>query len=65
MKPAERPQSLIQALTSRGFSQLEIGAKIGLHQTQVSKLATGVSKDMLAEPYIKLYQFAQKCGVIK
>ena len=64
MKPHERPQALIAALIRKGFSQREIGENIGLHQTQISKLVTEESKDMLATPYMKLYSFAQKCGVL-
>jgi len=64
LKSNERPQAILQALTKRGFSQLKIGEEIGLHQTQVGRLLDGTTKDMKATPYMRLYSFAQKCGVL-
>jgi predicted XRE-type DNA-binding protein len=65
MKTHERPAALIKGLLKAGFSQERIGIWVGLHQSQISKLAKGDSKDMLAEAYMRLYLLAQKNGVIQ
>ena len=63
MKPADRPRALLEALTKQGFSQSDIERNTGIDQTQVSRLLTGKLKDMRLEPYLKLRQFAIKCGI--